>query len=321
MILYLCKKIIAMMEEIIPKVSTELLLQELTKDKLQRKTNNGNNEIYIVEAENSPNVMQEIGRLREITFREAGGGTGKSVDIDEYDIGKNAFKQMIVWEPRDKAIIGGYRYIHCKHLKVNKGQVSSPTSRLFIYSEKFITGYLSETIELGRSFVQPDYQPTYNLRKGLYALDNLWDGIGALIIDHPDINYLFGKVTMYPHFNVFARDMILFFLQKYFPDPDKLIYPKKPLKIFTNTNKLKKIFTGNTYDVDYKILVHEVRKLGTNVPPLVNAYMNLSSSMKTFGTSLNDHFGNVEETGILVTIKDIYHHKKERHIETYEKPI
>lgn len=307
------------METIIPPVDAELLSLELTGDKLLRQTNNGNNEIYIVTAENSPHVMKEIGRLREITFREAGGGTGKPIDVDEYDNGSNAFKQMIVWEPRDKAIIGGYRYIHCKNLTVIKGEVSSPTSRLFGYSQQFIDDYLKHTIELGRSFVQPDYQPTYNLRKGLYALDNLWDGIGALMIDNPDVHYLFGKVTMYPHRDRFARDMILYFLQKYFPDPDQLIYPRKPLKIETKKKILESIFIGDNYNDDYKRLVQRVRKLGENVPPLVNAYMNLSSSMKTFGTALNDHFGDVEETGILVTIKDIYHHKKERHVETYKK--
>ncbi len=307
------------METVISAVDKRLLLEELTEDKLLRKTNNGGNEIYIVTAGDSPNVMKEIGRLREITFREAGGGTGKALDIDEYDTMQNSFKQMIVWDPRDKAIIGGYRYIHCKNLKVHNGEVFSPTSRLFTYSQKFIDRYLKHTIELGRSFVQPDYQPTYNLRKGLYALDNLWDGIGALIIDNPDVQYLFGKVTMYPHYNSFARDMILFFLQKYFPDPEKLIFPKKALEIKTDKKILEAIFSADDYREDYKRLVHEVRKTGNNVPPLINAYMNLSSSMKTFGTSLNDHFGNVEETGILVTIKDIYHHKKERHFETYEK--
>ena len=308
------------METIIQPVSKELLEKELTSDKLLRQTNNGNNEIYITTAEDSPNVMEEIGRLREVTFREAGGGTGKATDIDDYDRGENAFKQMIVWDPRDKAIIGGYRFIHCKNVKVKDGKVYSPTSKLFAYSEKFIREYLPYTIELGRSFVQPDYQPTYNLRKGMYALDNLWDGIGALIIENPDIKYLFGKVTMYPHFDSFARDMILFFLHKYFPDPENLIYPRKPLEIKTETKILESIFVGANYKEDYKTLVQRVRKLGMNVPPLVNAYMNLSSSMKTFGTSLNPNFGNVEETGILVTIDDIYHHKKERHVDTYQRP-
>ncbi len=308
------------METIINPVSKELLVEELTRDKMLRKTNNGNNEIYIITDQDSPHVMKEIGRLREVTFRDAKGGTGKSIDIDDYDLGDNAFKQMIVWDPEEQAIVGGYRYIDCKNLKVENGKVFSPTSRLFNYSAKFIKEYLPHTIELGRSFVQPEYQPTFNLRRGLFALDNLWDGIGALIIEHPHIKYLFGKVTMYPHFDSFARDMILFFLNKYFHDPDKLIEPHKPLQISTESKILESIFTGANYQEDYKILVQKVRKIGENVPPLVNAYMNLSSTMRTFGTAINDHFGNVEETGILLTIKDIYLHKKERHVNTYKKP-
>lgn len=308
------------METIVNPVSKELLIKELTKDKLLRKTNNGNNEIYIVTDQDSPHVMQEIGRLREVTFRDAKGGTGKATDIDEFDLGDNAFKQMIVWDPEEQAIVGGYRYIDCNYLKVENGKVFTPTSRLFKYSDKFIKEYLPYTIELGRSFVQPEYQPTFNLRRGLFALDNLWDGIGALMIEHPHIKYLFGKVTMYPHYDSFVRDLILFFLQKYFPDPDRLIEPRKPLQLSTEKKILESIFSGANYKEDYKILIQKARKLGENVPPLVNAYMNLSSTMRTFGTAINDHFGNVEETGILLTIKDIYLHKKERHVNTYKKP-
>lgn len=308
------------MEKIVSPIDKEILLAELTKDKLLRFTNNKSNEIYIVTAENSPNVMNEIGRLREVTFRDAGGGTGKSTDIDEYDLGENAFKQMIVWDPEEKAIVGGYRYIDCSKLSVVNGVVSSPTSRLFSYSKKFINEYLPHTIELGRSFVQPYYQPTYNLKRGLFALNNLWDGLGALIVEHAEIKYLFGKVTMYPQFDRLARDLILYFMQKYFPDNHALIYPKKPLVVETDAKTLEGYFKGTNYDEDYKVLVKNVRKLGENVPPLVSAYMSLSSTMRTFGTSLNDHFGDVEETGILVTIKDIYHQKKDKHVNSYVKP-
>lgn len=308
------------MKTIIPPIDKRLLEKELTKERLLRKTNNGNNLIYIVNEVNSPNVVREIGRLREVTFRDAGGGTGKEIDLDEYDYGEQGFEQMIVWDPKEKEITGGYRYIDCKHLKIEGTIVHSPTADLFRYSQKFIDEYLKNTVELGRSFVQPLYQPAFNLRRGMFALDNLWDGIGALIIENPEIKFLFGKVTMYPDFDKLARDMILFFLHKYFPDHEKLIEPIEPLEIVTSDKILNSIFTGCNYEEDYKILIQKVRKLGENVPPLVNAYMNLSSTMKTFGTALNDHFGNVEETGILVTVKDIYNVKKDRHILTYTKP-
>lgn len=308
------------MKTIIPPVDKRLLENELTKERLLRQTNNGSNLIYIVNEINSPNVVREIGRLREVTFRDAGGGTGEEIDLDTYDYGTHGFEQMIVWDPREKEITGGYRYIKCKNLEIDGATVHSPTADLFRYSAKFIKEYFNYTIELGRSFVQPLYQPSFNLRRGMFALDNLWDGIGALIIENQDIKYLFGKVTMYPDFDKLARDMILFFLHKYFPDHEKLIEPIDPLKITTSNKILNSIFTGCNYEEDYKILIQKVRKLGENIPPLVNAYMNLSSTMKTFGTALNDHFGNVEETGILVTVKDIYDVKKDRHILTYTKP-
>jgi hypothetical protein len=308
------------METIIDPVDKNLLLKELNDDTFLRDTNNGNNEIYIVSEFTAPNVMREIGRLREITFRDAGGGTGKAIDLDDYDGGEHPFLQMILWDPQDKEIMGGYRYIHCKELEVTEDFiVHSPTADLFKYSKKFIQEYFPYTIELGRSFVQPLYQPHYNLRRGMYALDNLWDGIAALLVENADVKYLFGKVTMYPDFDRFARDMILFFMHKYFPDHEDLITPVEPMEITTSEKILKNIFTGFNYQEDYKILVAKVRKLGENVPPLFNAYMNLSATMKTFGTAFNDHFGHVEETGILVTVDDIYDIKKERHFVTYDK--
>ena len=308
------------MKSIIDPVDKNLLLKELNEDTFLRDTNNGNNEIYLISENDSPSVIREIGRLREITFRDAGGGTGKPLDLDDYDKGEHPFVQMILWDPNEKEIMGGYRYIHCKELEVTKDYVvHSPTADLFKYSKKFIDEYFPYTIELGRSFVQPMYQPHYNLRRGMYALDNLWDGIAALLIENPDVKYLFGKVTMYPDFDRLARDMILFFMHKYFPDNEHLITSVVPVDLTTSDKILKNVFTGYNYQEDYKILVNKVRKLGENIPPLFNAYMNLSATMKTFGTALNDHFGNVEETGILVTVEDIYDIKKERHFVTYHK--
>ncbi len=303
------------MEEIIPPVEIEAILSELTIDKFVKRTNNGENEIYIVSEQDSPSTMLEIGRLRELSFRASGGGTGKSMDIDDYDRGENSFKQLIVWNPKDRIITGGYRFIHCNDLELDQnGQVKTPTAKLFHYTEKFIKDYLSSTIELGRSFVQPDYQPAKNLRKGMYSLDNLWDGLGALVMDYPDVKYFFGKVTMYGHYNALARDLILFFMNLYFPDPDKLVYPHRPLPYKTDTINLSKHFVGGDYARDYKVLQHLVRKNKENIPPLVSAYMNLSSSMRMFGTAFNESFGQVEETGIIVTIADIYEEKKSRHL-------
>ena len=124
---------------------------------------------------------------------------------------------------------------------------------------------------------------------------------------------------MYEHFHNEARNLIQYFFKKYFRDKENLVYPKNPVEFDIDIPAMQKLFVGNNYNEDYKILVQGVRQFGENIPPLVNAYMNLSPSMKTFGTIKNEKFGNVLETGIIVTIKDIYDAKVDRHIETYIK--
>jgi hypothetical protein len=309
------------MKRIISRIDRSLIENELTKELFVRKTNYGENEIYILNSRNAPYTMQEIGRLREFTFRHAGGGTGKSIDIDEFDTSEHSYEQLIVWNPIVKEIIGGYRFINCRNVNFDSnGLPHIATSELFNFSEKFLTSYLPYTIELGRSFVQPEYQPMVNSRKGFFSLDNLWDGLGALVIDNPDVKYFFGKVTMYPHFNLKARDLILFFLSKYFPDKENLVSPIIPLGIETDLKELEKVFSGGSYEADNRILTHTLRNnYNENIPPLVNAYMNLTSTMRNFGTAINPGFGSVQETGILVTIGDIYESKKERHLASYHK--
>lgn len=305
------------MEPIIEKVDRALLEKELTPDKFVRNTNSANNHIYIITHFDSPNVMKEIGRLREVTFRHAGGGTGKSIDIDEFDVSGHPYKQLIVWNPTDKEIVGAYRFIICKDAEFRDGKVHLATTELFEFSERFYKEYLPYTIELGRSFVQPLYQPAEGSRKGLFSLDNLWDGLGAIVVDNPSQKYYFGKVTMYTDFNVQARDMILAFMQHYFPDPDHLVKPIHPVEYKTDVSGFLKSLEGLSYKDGHVILNKNVRALGENIPPLVNTYMNTSPTMKSFGTAINPGFGGVEETGIIVKFEDAYPTKKDRHLDSY----
>lgn len=306
------------MEDIIAPISKELLKAELTEDKRLRMTNKSNNQIYIITAQDSPNTMKEIGRLREIAFRAAGGGTGLSMDLDEYDLMDNPYKQLIVWNPEAEEILGGYRYILGTDVRFDEhGAPILATAHMFNFSEKFLNEYLPTTIELGRSFVTLEYQSTRRDGKGLFALDNLWDGLGALTVVMPNVKYFFGKVTMYPSYIRKGRDMILYFLKKHFEDKDNLITPMKPLQLEADEKELATLFCKDTFKEDYKILNGEIRKLGYNIPPLVNAYMSLSPTMRMFGTAINYGFGDVEETGILIAVDEILAEKRIRHIQSF----
>jgi hypothetical protein len=305
---------------IISPISRELIKKELTRKIFLRKTNHGNKEIYVTTAHISPNIMQEIGRLRELSFRMEGGGTGQPVDIDEFDILPEpyCFKQLFVWDPENEEIVGGYRFIHGSNMyRSVDGSIYTPTAELFHFTDEFINKYLPYTLELGRSFVQPAYQPSADIRKGMYSLDNLWDGLATLALEIHRTRYYFGKITMYPQMNRQAKDMILYFYQKHFPDKDGLVWPNEPMNIETDYNKLHDMFNGRNYKEDYQILHRAVRELGSYVPPLVNAYMNLSSTMISFGTAYNHAFGETDETGILVAVGDIYPDKIERHLKSY----
>lgn len=306
------------MKDIIPPVSREELRAELTPGKLLRHTNKGDNEIYVIDAHTSPCTMREIGRLREIAFRDAGGGTGLECDIDEFDTMPTPCRQLLVWDPQSMQIIGGYRFILGEDIEyMPDGTPRIATSHMFRFSDRFLKEILPHTIELGRSFVTLEYQSSKAGPKAIYALDNLWDGLGALTVVYPQIKYLFGKVTMYPSYNRECRDMLLYFMHKYFPDTERLVRPIESMDLTTDRTRLEKLFSGADFKEDYRILNHAVRAHGVNIPPLVNAYMSLSPTMRMFGTAINHEFGEVEESGIFFAISEIFESKKNRHIGTY----
>ncbi len=308
------------MEPIIAPISIDLIKAELTPGKKLRDTNKSHNEIYVVNHHDSPNIMKEIGRLREEAFRDSGGGSGLSMDIDEFDTMERPYEQLIVWDPEAEKILGGYRYILGRDIQIDEnGQPLLATSHMFTFSEKFIKEYLPYTIELGRSFVAPEYQSSKAGTKALFALDNLWDGLGALAIVHPDMKYFFGKMTMYPDYNRQARDLIQHFLFKHFKDEENLVTPVDPIVIETPASYMDSILTEDEFKDDYKLLNAEVRRLGVNIPPLVNSYMSLSPTMKMFGGGINHEFSEAEETCILINFDEIHEAKRERHINSFIK--
>ncbi len=300
-----------MIEPIISPVPKELLEEELTNDLLVRTTSRGENHLYDFNAHEAPHAMTEVGRLREIAFRMAGGGTGKSMDIDAFDTHPEfPYRQLVVWNSKQKEILGGYRYIIGTNIKTD----NLATFPVFHFSDTFVKDYLPYTIELGRSFVQPEYQNSNKNRSGLYALDNLWDGLGALIVRYPEMKYFFGKVTMYSNYDKIARNYLLYFLNKHFPDTDALVTVIDKLDYNKEDPLFAGLFESGSYDEDYRSLVKLLRGRGERIPPLINSYMRISPNMRVFGTTLNEHFGGVEETGILITIKDMYPERVARYM-------
>ena len=279
------------MKKIIDPVSTEILKSQLTKDRFLRTTNHGGNEIYVVDNTNAPDVIREIGRLREEAFRAGGGGTGRELDIDKFDTdAAYGYKQLVLWDPEAERIIGGYRYVLCDDIVYDKyGQPILTSSHMFRFSRKFIKKELQHTIELGRSFVTIDYQSSKGGAKSIFALDNLFDGLGALIVMYKGrMKYFFGKMTIYRQYPAPAREMIQVFLNKWFGAAKmrrvKLVKParvKRPIKYM-------KVLKGLTFKEDYRNLKAFVSDFGVSIPPLVNSYMNLSPKMQYFGTGIND---------------------------------
>ena len=312
------------MEEIIAPVDKELLKAELNEKRFLRDTNHAGNKLYIVDNACAPNVLREIGRLREIAFRAGGGGTGKSADLDEFDLdGAFKYKQLVLWDPDAECIIGGYRYVLCDNVMYDRcGQPIMPSVHLFKFTRRYLKGAFLKTIELSRSFIRPEYQSSEQGMKSLYSLDNLFDGLGGLILLYKGrMEYFFGKMTIYPSFPEEGLQMLLYFLRKHFGTwendlmhrLDRMVIPKQPVKIKL-TRKFDNILTEKDFREDYKILKREIQKMGVNIPPLVNTYMNLSPTMKSFGAGINDEFGNVIEAGILIKFDELHPEKTRRHL-------
>ena len=303
------------MKPIIAPVETEILLHEL-EGHLLRPSNKAGNLIYDITAHECPNVMREIGRLREISYRAGGGGTGKELDIDDQDIMPRPYHQLIVWDPDNNQIIGGYRYLFGHEAEIRNGQPFITSAHLFHYSERFIRDYLPNTIEFGRAFVQPMYQKREMGVKALFALDNIWDGIGAVLFNHPEMRYMIGKVTIYPGYNEQARELIYAYLDRYHKGEQGLIEPYHPLLSQPLTHSP---FEGEDKQENYHILQHAVREQGTVIPPIFTAYLNLANDLQFFGNAINDEFGDVLESGIMVDLETVYPEKKERYINSYIK--
>lgn len=307
------------MQPIIEPVDRQLLLDELAQQSVIRPTNKADNLIYDITAHTSPNLMREVARLRELAFRTAGGSTGLELDMDDMDTMARPYHQLIVWDPDHNEIVGGYRYLCCREAeRTVDGQPYITSAHLFRYTDYFLRDYLPYTIEFGRAFVQPMYQDRQMGVKSLYALDNIWDGIGAVLYQHPEVHYLIGKVTMYPQYDALSRNLIYAYLRRFHFDNKGLFAPKHPVDISVEGQELADdLFIGTDPQLNYQILQRAVRARGTTLPPMFSAYLNVSDSLMAFGNAVNDELANVYETGIMVEVDQINPDKHARYIGAY----
>ncbi|MFI3296537.1 MAG: GNAT family N-acetyltransferase [bacterium] len=307
------------MEPIIAPIATELLKSELTAEKLLRKTNKADNEIYVVNYKNAPNVLREIGRLREESFRPLDCGSGKDCDLDYFDLEDDACQQLIVWNPEEEDIVGGYRFTIWADSKIKpNGQPNVNTAHLFNFTEEFVKEEFAHGLEMARAFVQPKYQGRQMGRKSIFALDNLWDGIGGLLAKDANLKFMIGKVSVFPSSPEISRNAVIYYLDKYFKDQKGGLSPKDAVLCTPEQiAEYEAIFGQGTAKENYIKLNTFVRSHNDVIPPLIHSYIELSSSMKTYGTAIFEDLGGCIDVCIKITVADIYPEKYERYINSY----
>ncbi len=299
-------------KQLIAPVDVSDLKRELAPKYLLRKTNHGDNEVYLIRASDCPCVMREIGRVREEAFRRSGTGTGLETDVTHAD---EECLQMLVWNPEGEEIAGGYRMIEGERWPMKAdGQPDLATSHLFSFSEEFLRDYKDSTLEVARSYVTTGYQRNAPRNKSIYIMDNLWDGIGAFLVSHPEIKYLFGKVTISAGFNHRAMEMMLFFLKKYFQAKKPLIAPHVPIEKSVPESEFEVLFDGLGFEDGYRVLKREIKALGERIPPMINSYMMLAPTMQYFGSTVDEDFAGAIESAILVAVDEMSEEKKARHM-------
>jgi len=290
------------MEALINPVDCKIIENELKYSEFLRVSRMGNNEIYSVNGGNNPFTMDEIGRLRELTFRQSGGGIGASKDVDNFDKLPNGYKQLVVWDPKEKCILGGYRFRSFENdQNIELQQLA--TGEVYDISQNFEYDYLQHTIDLGRAFIKPIFQ-TKQIKKNLHILDNLWDGLGALITKQS--KYFLGRIVLYPNMNKIIRNLIIYFLEKHFNMGNSLLMPKIPFQPEIDRLQMEQILDENNPEGDIKKLRKIALASDETIPPLIQAYMKLSPTMQSVGATIDTSFGDLYEICIMITIQDIY---------------
>ena len=295
-------------KNIIHPVDRKLLKAQLRKKDLIGLTND-EKEIYFVDFISSPDVVKEISRLREITFRKVGEGTGNKADRDIYD--KN-YKHLVLWDDDKLEIAGAYRIGFCREIISENGINGLYSSTLFNYSER-LTNRLDVSLELGRSFVQAKYWNTN-------ALSYLWQGLGAILLINPEIKFLFGGVSLSNSYLKEAKELIIYFYKKWFRADSNLAYAKNRFIISEKRNEeLKNIFSSDDYKNEFKILKNMLKVYGHSVPTLFKQYSELceKGGIEFLDFGIDADFQNCVDGLIMVEVDKIKYSKKEKYINNH----
>lgn len=290
------------------------VIQPVDKQKIKMQLNNSEfigqttdgKKIYLVNYNNGQDVVREIARLREITFRKVGEGTGRSKDFDSYD---KHYKHLVLWDDDNLEIVGAYRFAFGQEVLTNIGVQGFYTSSLFDFSEDFVK-IIPQSIELGRSFIQSKYWNSM-------ALDYLWQGIGKVLLNNTQIRYLFGPVSMSNNYSEEAKNLIVYFFSKWFSRNDNLVLPKNKFSLSEKKiTELKELFNLNNYEQELKILKSQLKILGFSVPVLFKQYSDIChrDGVNFVDFSIDPDFNNCIDAFIVLDLNFIKEAKRVRYL-------
>lgn len=271
-------------------------------------TTSDNKHIYLVEHDNALNLLNEIGRLREYTFRKVGEGSGKAKDLDEYD---RYYHHLVLWDDEALEVVGAYRIGECGWILSWLGREGLYLSNLCDINEKF-DPVLEDAIELGRSFVQPKYW-------GTRALDYLWQGIGAYLSHNPHIKYMIGPVSISGSYPKHAQEALVYFYTCYFGSDHTYLKAKSPYHLSDFVKEeFGQLFCGNDYNEDFRVLKDYLKTFDVAVPTLFKQYSELceEGGAKFVDFGIDADFNNCIDGYMLVEIAKIKAAKRQRYINT-----
>lgn len=286
--------------------SRQAIKQELRTGELLGETSDGK-QIILTDWFPESSVIREIGRLRELSFRKVGEGTGERRDLDRYD---QHYRQLVLWDNEALEIVGAYRLGEGKNILAKIGREGFYSANLFRFNEPFFP-YLDSSLELGRSFVQPRYW-------GTRALDYLWQGLGAYLRHHPEIKYLFGPVSISAHYPPALRDMLVYFYGTYFNHPQELVSAVNPCRLSERTlEEFQAIFQGDDFDSDLKELKNRLSMQNMSIPTLYKQYSDLceNGGVRFLDFGVDPDFSGCTDGFLLVDVSKIKDTKRRRYIE------